>query len=414
MSYRKLPKIAWVNWGLISLFYAYQYILRVIPNILMPEIMEKFQVDANLFGQFAGLYYLGYAGAHIPLGILLDRKGPKYIVPICIMFIVIGTLPLIFAEKWAYPCIGRILIGIGSSAAILGAFKIIRMHFPENQFTRMLGISVTIGLLGAIYGGEPVHYLLETFGGEKVIACISLMGAVLALLIFVFTPHYQGTGGFSSASIFKDVKAVLTNYKVIIVCLLAGLMVGPLEGFADVWGTEFLKAVYNLDQTTASTLPSLMFLGMCFGSPFLTYLADKTQAYFMWIIIAAFTMGSVFLLLIFGVGSPATITILFCFVGVMCSYQIIAIYKASTFVPENLAGLTTACANMIIMTFGYMFHSSIGFLMQLPYTGITEHPSYTALDFARGIGIIPICLFAAGIGFSILMVKSRSTKTSRL
>jgi sugar phosphate permease len=51
-------------WFLSSIFYAYQYILRVLPNIMMPEILEKFQVNAEIFGQFSGLYYVGYSIMH--------------------------------------------------------------------------------------------------------------------------------------------------------------------------------------------------------------------------------------------------------------------------------------------------------------------------------------------------------------
>src|SRR5579872_726953 len=117
----------WLMWSLVSFFYAYQYILRVLPNIMMADILEKFHIDAAVFGQYAGLYYIGYAGMHIPIGLWLDKYGPKWILPLCMGLTVIGLLPLLFAEHWIYPSIGRLLIGMGSSAAILGVFKIVRM-----------------------------------------------------------------------------------------------------------------------------------------------------------------------------------------------------------------------------------------------------------------------------------------------
>ncbi len=75
---------------------------------------------------------------------------------LCILFKGGGLLPIIFAKHWIYPIMGRFLIGAGSSGAILGAFKVIRMAFHEQGFTRMLSYTVTIGLLGPIYGGTPV------------------------------------------------------------------------------------------------------------------------------------------------------------------------------------------------------------------------------------------------------------------
>src|ERR1700745_3258580 len=96
----------WLMWLFASFFYCYQYILRVLPNLMMNDILEKFHIDASLFGQYSGLYYIGYAGMHIPLGILLDKYGPKWIMPICMILTVGGVLPLLFADHWVYPTIG--------------------------------------------------------------------------------------------------------------------------------------------------------------------------------------------------------------------------------------------------------------------------------------------------------------------
>lgn len=394
-------------WFIASLFYAYQYIIRVLPNILMPEIMDKFHISAAIFGQFSGVYYLTYAGLHIPVGLMLDRWGAKRVLPLCITATFAGLLPLIYTDIWAYPVIGRALIGFGSSGAILGAFKIIRMGFPEHQFTRMLGISVTIGLLGALYGGQPVHYLLKILGWEQVIQILVLVGIVLAIAAYLVIP--KETAQHSSQSSFGMVKEVFSNRKVIFVCLLGGLMVGPLEGFADAWGQAFLKSVYVLEDGVAARIPSIMYLGMCFGSPLLSYWADRSQAHLKVVAFAGWTMGLGFLFLLVGGWSVNVLSVLFFIIGFMCAYQISVIYKASTFVSPNLAGLTTSCANMIIMLFGYVFHSSIGVLLDM---SATAPHVYSATDFSLAIAVIPAgCLIGAAC-FTVYSWRLRISKTA--
>src|SRR5260221_13826108 len=76
-----------------------------------------------------------------------------------------------------------------------------------------------------------------------------------------------------------------------------------------------------------------------------------------------------------------------------CAYQILAIYKASTYVSENTAGLTTAIANMVIMSFGYFFHSVIGVLIT-SYSFLGD-----PVSFSYGISIIPISLLIGAAGF---------------
>ncbi len=181
----KSKTIAWTVWMIASIFYAYQYILRVMPNVMLDDIMQQFHMDAALFGQYAGVYYIGYVLMHLPIGIMLDRYGPRKVMSGCILLTVAGMLPIIMSDNWVFPIIGRVLIGIGSSAAILGVFKIIRMTFAEERFTRMLSISVTIGLIGAIYGGGPVDNMCTSLGYQAVIKIFSVVGIVLAAVTYM-------------------------------------------------------------------------------------------------------------------------------------------------------------------------------------------------------------------------------------
>lgn len=399
---------AWFVWFLASFFYAYQYILRVLPNIMMSDILQKFHIEAGAFGQYSGLYYLGYAGMHIPLGLLLDKYGPKRVLPVCMLLTSLGVLPMIYADNWIYPTMGRMLIGIGSSAAILGVFKIIRMTFESKHFTRMLGFSVTIGLLGAIYGGQPVNYLMHTFGFEIVLKTIAATGILLAAATYMVIPQHKAES--NSQSVWQDVKAVLTNKMVIGICLLAGMMVGPLEGFADVWGKEYLKTSYGLTDSYAATLPSMIFLGMCVGSSLMSLVAERTRAYYEIIITSAIVMGCTFVGLLLGIFPPQALSVVFFIVGVFCAYQILSIYKASTYVPTHLMGLTTAVANMIIMVFGYVFHSLIGKIMDMKWDGqiIDGTAVYQANAFSIALSIIPIALLLAAVGYGIIYLKDRS------
>jgi predicted MFS family arabinose efflux permease len=389
----KSRAIAWSVWMTASIFYAYQYIIRVMPNIMLDDIMDRFHMDASIFGQFSGVYYIGYSLMHLPIGIMLDRYGPKNVMSGCILLTVVGLLPILFAEHWMYPLVGRLLIGIGSSAAILGTFKIIRMAFTEKHFTRMLSLSVTIGLIGAIYGGAPVSYMCATLGYKAVVEIVAMIGLALAVITYFIVPKMEST---NHGSVLSNVKLVLMNRKVIMICLLAGLMVGPIEGFADVWGAEFLKQVYGYEGAVASYLPSMIFIGMCFGGPVLSLVAEKTGRYVAVIAGAGLVMFITFAALVVKMLTVSTMTISFVCVGVCCAYQILAIYKASTYVPEHVAGLTTAVANMIIMIFGWVFHTVIGCVINA-YGG-----TKVTSAFVYGIGVIPATLAVGVIGFLMI------------
>lgn len=398
-SFSNSRMIAWSVWVIASVFYAYQYILRVMPNIMLNDIMQQFNFGAATFGQFSGVYYIGYSLMHLPLGMMLDRYGPRKIMSGCILLTIVGLMPLLFATHWIYPIAGRFLIGLGSSAAILGVFKIIRMTFNEKKFPRMLSLSVTIGLVGAIYGGGPVNYMREVFGYQTVVQLFAIAGIALALITYWIVPDLKGT---AENTVLSDIKEVLSNRKVIFSCIFAGMMVGPLEGFADVWGTAFLKQVYGFEGTLAASLPSMIFVGMCFGAPVLSLIAEKVGNYLGTIIGAGVAMAVCFSLFLSWHITPSMISISFILIGICSAYQILAIYKASTYVREQVAGLTTAVANMIIMIFGYAFHAIIGTTVNM-----MGGPNISKA-LVYGVAVIPIALFLGTVGFTLLFTKERS------
>lgn len=93
-------KVAYSAWLIASIFYAYQCMIRIMPNIMLSDIMQKFNIDAAIFGQFSGFYYIGYCLGHIPIGIMIDRYGPRKVMSISILLIVLGILPILFTQHW--------------------------------------------------------------------------------------------------------------------------------------------------------------------------------------------------------------------------------------------------------------------------------------------------------------------------
>ncbi|MGL9732677.1 MAG: MFS transporter [Wolbachia sp.] len=395
-------------WLLVSLFYSYQYILRVIPNIIASELITKFNISITDVGQFGGLYYVGYTLAHIPVGFFLDRSGPKLVLPICIILTFTGILPLIYFDEWYYSILGRIIVGIGSSASAIGVFKIARMYFLQEKSARMASLSIIIGLLGAIYGGLPLDFLLDKFGWNYVIYTFSAFGCLLALLLFLVTPN-NNIKESARKNVFQDLKTVLFNKHIILISFFGGLMIGPLEGFADCWAKTFLCEMYQMTEDLASSLSSLIFIGMGAGAFFLAYLLEKfPNRHYEVIIACSFAMITSFLLLFTRAGGLYIVLPSLLVIGFASGYQVIIIYKAISYVNNNLISLATAISNMIVMIFGYFFHVGIAKIVDLYWNGIIiqENPVYDTRLLIKAISIIPICLLLAAFGF--VWLKKRS------
>ncbi|MFQ3307599.1 MAG: putative MFS family arabinose efflux permease [Candidatus Midichloriaceae bacterium] len=395
--------VAWNTWLVLVMFYAYQLILRITPNVVMQQIMDNFKVDADMVGNFAGIYYVGYVLMHIPLAIILDHYSPRKVITACIASTVIGFMPLIYSDNWMLITVGRFISGMGAAGAALGAFKMLRVCFGEERFPKMLGYMVSIGLLGAMFGSGPVTYFISIFGWTNTLNFMVYFGIVLCIYSFFSIPKLSSNeDGLSIKVILGDLKLIATNKYLWILSIMGGFMIGPMEGFADAWSNQYLKSVYEFNDETAGSATQMIYLGMAVGLVSLGYLFEKFKTYYGLILLSAFGMGLAMTLVIFGIGNLILLKFLFFVIGFFCGYQLIVIAKAATFASEKHATLTSTVANMIMMSFGYVFHRSMGKVMLytcdidlkgvITYTKSSYNYAMSTIVIGLVIGMV-ICVF---------------------
>src|SRR5215207_1914644 len=115
---RLLPVLGWLT---AALFFGYAWVLRVAPSVMVEELMRDFAVGAAVLGNLSAAYFYGYAGMQIPVGLLLDRFGPRRLIAIsslvcaggCVLFATGGSLATVVA--------GRFLIGASAAFSLVGA-----------------------------------------------------------------------------------------------------------------------------------------------------------------------------------------------------------------------------------------------------------------------------------------------------
>jgi MFS family permease len=194
--------------------------------------------------------------------------------------------------------------------------------------------------------------------------------------------------------------------------IFAGLMVAPLEGFADTHATAFLFSLYQIPRIIGDSIAFFILVGMCAGAIVLPYLAEKINGYYILTALSAFSMAICFVLMFF-FSIPVNILYgIYFIIGFFSAYQVIILSKIASYYPTNLAGLAGAIANMIVMSFGYLFNTVIG--LSLDYfwenTMIETIRTYSSTTYIKAISIIPIALCIAGVGFLIIAIKRKENR----
>ncbi|AHX11730.1 major Facilitator Superfamily protein [Neorickettsia helminthoeca str. Oregon] len=370
-------------WLVATLFFTYQYILRVLPNIVVDDVIQRFSISSAVVGQVTGLYYVAYTLLHIPIGIMLDRMAPRKVIFVGALLVVLSMVPLVYTSSVTLLVIGKLLLGGASSVGVLGLLRVVRSSFPAEKFSLIFGISIFIALIGAMYGGQPLGYCIHTFGWYTTFTTILIVGLVIAFSAYLFIPDKCST---SKAPPVKETLSELFSLRRwLVISLIGGLMVGPLQGFADGWATKFFSVVYpGIGASMAGFLPSLILLGLAFGAPLLGLITVRFGRYYTILTACSFLMFVGFQLMFTGQVSLNFLFVILVVVGAASSYQTLVIHLASSMVPDRCMGTAAACANMIIMAFGYFFHATIGMLVG---NGIAD-----PVRIITGLSVIKYCL----------------------
>ena len=397
MSAKKNAFAPYFMWFLPLSFFAYQFILRLWPGLMMQNIMAQFAIEASGFGTLAAFYYYGYASMQIPTAMLLDRFGTRLIIGFFALVCGLSTLCFTYTQNFYVALASRFLVGAGSAVGFLGVSKVISEWFPKEHYARMVGLSFTFGLLGAIYGGKPVYLLIEKYGWQEVAVTLSIISIVIGLTSYVFlhSPqgHVQQTEPTTTLR-WADFKILIRSPVMWSLALANLLMVGALEGFADVWGVRYLMQTFTLNKGDAAGLISFIFLGMLVGGPLLAFFAKKYGNYK---VIAASGLGlalSFVLLLKQSFYNSYMLIALFFVVGIFCCYQVIVFAAGADWVSPQQLGVTVALLNGMNMLGGSFFHTLIGWIMDWLCSGnqaVDGIKNYDLTAYKYSLSIIPIC-----------------------
>ena len=167
----------------------YQFMVRVSPNIMNEELLINFAIDSAGLGMLLGAYNWSYSAMQIPLGITIDRFGPRFFL--CIAAILCAISCFIFGHA-TNPIIGggaRFLMGAGSACGLIGTVKLGTIWLEPKHVAKVTGLVILMGTAGASLGGAPLEILLNKVGFTQTMEFLGLLGLVVSALIYFFVSN---------------------------------------------------------------------------------------------------------------------------------------------------------------------------------------------------------------------------------
>lgn len=397
---RRLATLAFVTG---AAFFAYAFVLRVAPSVMVGELMAAFGVGGAVLGNLSAFYFYAYSGLQIPVGLLFDRLGPRRLMSGAALVVGCGALLFAWADTIGTAYAGRLLIGAGCAFSWAGTLFIVNRFFP-HRFALLAGVSQMIAMLGGVLGQAPLAVLVEHEGWRTTTGLLAVVGLVLAVALYLVVrdgEHAPSDPSIRSGSVVRNPQTWL--------CAYFGLaMVAPVLAFGALWGVPYLMSAYDFTRTEAAGITSLTFLGNGAGSVAIGAWSDRIRRRKLPMLTGAVLCVIPTLAYVLVPSMPVAVLASLVFLsGFGSAAMVLGVATALELNPARYSGLTVGVINMAVTGAGAMLQPLIGWLLDLAWDGTLLEGArvYASADYRMALTIVPVL----GIGAILLLPAIRET-----
>ena len=378
-------------------------------------LRDHFNLSATGFGLLSAFYYYAYVPMQLPVGVLMDRFGPRRLLTIACLICVVGTFMFGDTVLFGVAAAGRFLVGLGSAFAFVGVLKLATLWLPEDKLAMVAGMATALGTIGAMVGDNLLGYLVQGIGWQQTVYFTAVFGIFLIVVLWFGLRdqkrHQRQSGTIDS---FKknmlDLGLIVRSKQIWINGLYGCLVYLPTTVFAELWGIPYLQHAQNLTESGANFCNSVLFLGFTIGAPLMGFISDKIKRRKLPMFLGATGAGVVMSIILYMPHlTTQTLSVLMFLLGLLYSVQSIVFAVGRELSPKEAAGTAIAMTNMIVMIGAMFLQPLIGRLLDWslasretvkPMEGLVMDKMqqlYTAGDYRLALSIVPIGIFIAAI-----------------
>ena len=346
-----------------ALGYFLSYLFRVVNAVIAPDLVADLNIDPSQLGLLTATYFIAFASSQLPLGVLLDRFGPRLVESFFLLFAGAGAVIFALSHTLTGVIIGRAFIGFGVSACLMAAFKSYVTWFPGSILSRINGFQMAAGGLGALAATTPVAWALHFTDWRGLFWALALLSFAIALAVFLMVPEQENKTKPEKLSL--QITGIIQIFKSPAFWRIAPLTTLSQSGYIAIqglWAGPWLRDVAHVPKSLIPTILSWSALAMITGFIFLGFLAEKLARRGVPVLTTAVTGMGFFIgvqaMITFSLPLPAPLLlILFGFFGTSG----ILSYTALTLgFPRHLSGRVTTSINMMVFVAAFSVQWAIG------------------------------------------------------
>jgi len=397
MSHSQRPD-AWVMIFLpFALGYYLSYLLRTVNAVISPDLTRDLMLSASDLGLLTSAYFLVFGLAQIPLGIALDRYGPKRVEGALLMVAAIGSAAFAMGDSLGQLSVARGLIGLGVSACLMAGLKGFAMWYPAERQSSMTGFIMAAGALGALTASAPVEAMLPFLGWRGVFWLIAGVAAAISAFMFFALPNdAPHTSTESLAATLKSVGHIFASPSFLRFAGSAMFFTGGFMALQSLWAVPWLMNVNGMSLSKAAGYLMILNVGMLAGQLSIGVLGTRLNRRGV-TPLNMMQVGFALMLVVQGLilSGWGPVGVLWFALGVLSSVNAQAYLATSSYFPKEAFGRVSTAINLMAFLGAFGVQWGLGIALDaLQQGGMTVPGSlraaFAGLILLQAVSLLPL------------------------
>ncbi len=256
--------------------YFLSYLYRTANAVIGPVLARELNLGDNALGLLTSTYFLAFGAAQLPLGMLLDRFGPRRVEAGLLLIAAAGAAVFAWSDALGGLAIGRALIGLGVSACLMASFKAFAQWFPPERQASLTGWVMASGGLGALAASKPLELALGFATWQAIIFALSVATLAVATTILFVAPDKPGeAGGSGLAEQLAGVRQIFSSTHFWRYAPMGFWFTGGFMAVQGLWVARWMTVMEGLDGAAIAARLTWMSGAMLGGFLFMGFFATR-------------------------------------------------------------------------------------------------------------------------------------------
>ena len=354
-----------------SITYVISQFYRSANAVIGPDLMTELHLTPDDLGILTGAFFLTFSLCQIPVGIALDRWGPRRTILASLVVALAGTLLFSIGRNLVELTAARVILGFGCAALLTGPLVMFSRWFPPERFAQVSGILLAVGNLGVIASTAPLAAFSAVWGWRGAFLVTAVLTVALFALSWLFIRDQPDTAAGQPApareSIGQTLRGIGTVMRYPAFPSLFAIFFNVYAIFITIlglWAGPFLHDVYGLGAAGRGNVLIFMAIGAAVGF-FAWGPLDRVFNTRKWLLAVGIGVQLSCLASIAAIpGLPLpVVTALFAVMGLMNGCMVMTYAHARSVFPAHLVGRGLTTLNIGTMGGAAFQQIATGYLM---------------------------------------------------